>query len=137
MIFTTRLGFSITCLYYKWRKIKMSSNERKSLPIQVKVTPNAKEKIEQRAKAADLNVSEYIRVAALSDEKVIFLNESGSIAKSLAEMNINLDRALRDREITTELERELLEKFGYIYDIFYEILDKLSDVNNLEELMEV
>ena len=115
----------------------MTSNERKSLPIQVKVTPNAKEKIEQRAKAAELNVSEYIRIAAISDEKVVFLNGSGSIANSLAEVNINLDRALRDREITTELERELLEKFGDIYDIFYEILDKLSDVNNLEELMEV
>ncbi|MBQ3139829.1 MAG: hypothetical protein IJB68_10060 [Ruminococcus sp.] len=115
----------------------MSIDERKSLPIQVKVSPEAKEIISQHAKAADLNMSEYIRVAAISDEKVIFLNESGSIAKSLAEININLDRALRDREIMTELERELLEKFGDIYNIFYEILDKLSDINHIEEILEV
>ena len=115
----------------------MSNDGRKSLPIQVKVTPNAKEKIGQRAKAADLNISEYIRVAAISDKKVVFLNGSGRIAKSLAEVNINLDRALHDREITTELERELLEKFGDIYDIFYEILDKLSDINNIEGILEV
>lgn len=115
----------------------MSNEERKSLPVQVKVTPEAKEKIGQRAKAAELNVSEYIRVAAISDEKVVFLNGSGSIAKSLAEVNINLDRALRDRDITTELERELLEKFGDIYNIFYEILDKLSDINHIEEILEV
>ena len=115
----------------------MSKEERKSLPIQVKVTPEAKEKIGQRAKAADLNVSEYIRVAAISDEKVVFLNGSGSIAKSLAEININLDRALRDREITTELEDSLLEKFGDIYNIFFEILDKLSDINNIEGILEV
>ncbi len=115
----------------------MSNEERKSLPIQIKVTPEAKEKIGQRAKAAELNVSEYIRVAAISDEKVVFLNGSGSVAKSLAEININLDRALRDREITTELERALLEKFGDIYNVFYEILDVLSGINHLEELLEV
>lgn len=115
----------------------MSNEEKKTLPIQVKVSPEVKEKIGQRAKAADLNVSEYIRVAAISDEKVIFLDGSGSIAKSLAEININLDRALRDREITTELERALLEKFGDIYNVFYEILDKLSDINNIEGILEV
>lgn len=115
----------------------MSNDEKMTLPIQVKVSPEIKEKIGQRAKAADLNVSEFIRVAALSDEKVIFLNGSGSIAKSLAETSINLDRALRDREITTEIERALLEKFGDIYNIFYEILDKLSDINNLEGILEM
>lgn len=115
----------------------MSNEAKKTLPVQVKFSPEAKAKIGQRANAADLNVSDFIRVAALSDEKVIFLNESGSIAKSLAEVNINLDRALRDRDITTELERELLEKFGDIYNIFYEILDKLSDINHIEEILEV
>ena len=115
----------------------MLNAERKTLPIQIKVAPEIKEKIGQRAKAADLNISEYIRIAAMSDEKIVFLNGSGSIAKSLAEVNINLDRALRDREITTELESALLEKFGDIYDIFYEILDKLSDINNIEGILEV
>jgi hypothetical protein len=115
----------------------MSKEEKKTLPVQVKFSPEAKEKVGQRAKAAELNVSEYIRVAALSDEKVVFLNGSGSIAKSFAEISINLDRALRDREIKTELERELLEKFEDNYNIFYEILDKLSDINHLEELLEV
>lgn len=115
----------------------MSNDIKKALPIQVKFSPEAKEKLCKRANAADLNVSDFIRVATLSDEKVVFLNGSGSIAKSLAEMNINLDRALRDRDITTELERALLEKFGDIYDIFYEILDKLSDINNIEGILEV
>lgn len=45
----------------------MLNEERKSLPIQVKVSPEVKEKIGQRAKAAELNVSEYIRIAAISD----------------------------------------------------------------------
>lgn len=115
----------------------MLNAERKTLPIQIKVAPEIKEKIGQRAKAADLNISEYIRIAAMSDEKIVFLNGSGSIAKSLAEVNINLDRALRDREITTELESALLEKFGDIYNIFYEILDKLSNINHIEELLEM
>lgn len=115
----------------------MLKENKKTLPIQVKYSPEAKEKVGQRANAADLTLSDFIRIATLSDDKVIFLNGSGSIAKSLAEVNINLDRALRDREITTELERELLEKFGDIYDIFYEILAKLSDINNIEGILEV
>lgn len=115
----------------------MSNDIKKALPIQVKFSPEAKEKLCKRANAADLNVSDFIRVATLSGEKIVFLNGSGSIAKPLAEVNINLDRALRDREITTELERELLEKFGDIYDVFYEILDKLSDINNIEGILEV
>ena len=111
----------------------MSKDEKKTLPIQIKVAP---EKICQRAKSAELTVSDFIRVAVLSDEKVIFLNGSGSIAKSLAEISTNLDRALRDREITTDEERALLEEFGDIYNIFYEILDELSDINHIEEILE-
>ena len=115
----------------------MENTIKSLLPVQVKFSPEGKDKLVSKAKAAELTVSEYLRVAALSDEKVIFLNESGSIARSLAEISTNLDRALRDREITTDEERALLEKFGEIYNIFYEILDKLSDINNLEEILEV
>jgi len=114
----------------------MEKSKKKSLPIQVKVSEEIKNKIVKRAKAADLNTSEYMRVSAVSDKKVVFLNSSGSIAKSLAEISINLDRALRGREITTTVERDLLEKFSDVYDIFYEILDKLSENNKLETLLE-
>ena len=114
----------------------MSKDEKKTLPIQIKVAPEIKEKICQRAKSAELTVSDFIHVAVLSDEKVIFLNGSGSIAKSLAEISTNLDRALRDREITTDEERALLEEFDDIYNIFYEVLDKLSGINNIEGLLE-
>lgn len=114
------------------------NNEKKSTPaIQFKVSKEVKDKITQRAAAADLNVSEFLRYAALSDDKVVFLNESGSIAKALAEININLDRALQGCEITTDVEKKLLEKFSDIYDIFYEVLNKISDINNLDNLLEV
>ena len=110
----------------------MENTTKSLLPVQVKFSPEGKDKLVSKAKAAELTVSEYLRVAALSDEKVIFLNESGSIARSLAEININLDRALRDREITTDIERNLLDKLGDIYNIFYEVLEKLSDINNID-----
>lgn len=132
----TRYGYFIT-MTTQVRKDSIMNNETKRiLPIQVKVTPEIKEKIAKRATSADLTVSEYIRVSALSDKKIIFLNESGSIAKSLAEININLDRALRDRDITTEVEKELLEKFSAIYDIFYDILETLSEHNKLNTILE-
>lgn len=108
-------------------------NEKKKTPtIQLKVSQEIKDEIAQRAKAAELTVSEFIRAVVLSDDKVVFLNESGSIAKSMAELSINLDRALRGREITTDVEKELLEKLGDIYDIFYDVLDSLSNINQLD-----
>lgn len=113
------------------------NNEKKKTPtIQLKVSQEIKDKISQRAKAAELTISDFMRIAALSKDKVFFLNESGSIAKSLAEININLERALRGREITTDLEKELIEKFGDIYDTFYEVLDNLSNINHLDNLEE-
>lgn len=61
----------------------MANDARKTLPIQVKVTPNAKEKIGQRAKAAGLNISEYIRVAAISEKKLYFLTEAAALRNRL------------------------------------------------------
>ena len=114
----------------------MEAEGRKNLPVQVKFSPEMKEKLGLKAKAANLNVSEYIRVSALSNEKVIFLNESGSIAKSLAELSLNLDRALRGREITTELEDKMMEKFHDVYDAFYELLETKKKINDIEGILE-
>lgn len=114
------------------------NEENKITPrIQFKVSQEVKDAIHQRAAAANLSVSDFLRTAALSDDKVVFLNESGSIAKALTEININLDRALRGREITTDVEKELLDKLSDLYDIFYEVLDKISNINNLDNLLEV
>lgn len=105
-------------------------NKPKSPPkLEVKVTPEVKEEITKRAKAANLTLSEYIRIVALSNSKVIFLDSGGSIAKALTEICINLDRALRGKEITTEIEKELIESFNDVYDIMYNIFDMLQNMN--------
>ena len=78
-------------------------------------------------------MSAYLRTVALSDDKVIFLNQSGSIAKSLAEISTNLDRALRDKEIKSDLEEEILRMFSLINDDFIEILDQISDIKLSDE----
>lgn len=100
--------------------------------IQVKLPQSVKDKILKKAAAANTSLSEYIRFVASTDQKVIFLDDSGSIAKSLAEISINLDRALRVKGITTEQERALLEKFHDIWDSFYDILERISTINNFE-----
>ena len=100
--------------------------------IQVKLPQSVKDKIFKKAAAANVSLSEYIRVVASTDKKVIFLDNSGSIAKSLAEISINLDRALRVKGITTEQERALLEKFHDIWDAFYDTLERISNINNFE-----
>lgn len=138
MTFTARLASVTTSnkKYIQKGTVKMYNEKKKTTTIQIKVSQEIKDKITQRAKAAELTVSDFMRTAALSNDKMIFLNESGSIAKSLTEININLDRALRGMEITTNIEKELLEKLGDIYDIFYDILDSLSNINQLDNLEE-
>ena len=101
--------------------------------LQCRVSVTDKEKISHRAEAAHLKMSAYLRTVALSDEKVIFLNEIGSIAKSLAEISTNLDSALRDKEIKSDLEEEMLRMFSLINDDFIEILDQISDIKLSDE----
>ena len=105
-------------------------NTKSTQTIQIKLPAETKDKISQRAKAAEMTVSDFMRTAALSDSTMLFLNESGSIAKSLAEISINLDRALRGRDITTDIEKELLIKFGDVFDCFLDVLNQISDMNN-------
>lgn len=110
----------------------INENKPKSTPtLQVKVTPEIKEAIFERAAAADLTLSDYIRTVALSDTKVIFLDRGGSIAKSLAEININLDRALRGKDITTEVERELIAALNNVSNSLHIIFDKLNTINGI------
>ena len=67
------------------------NEENKITPrIQFKVSQEVKDAIHQRAAAANLSVSDFLRTAALSDDKVVFLNESGSIAKALTEINYRI-----------------------------------------------
>lgn len=48
-------------------------NEKKKTPtIQLKVSQEIKDEIAQRAKAAELTISEFMRIAALSEDKVFF-----------------------------------------------------------------
>ena len=110
----------------------INENKPKSTPtLQVKVTPEIKEAIFERAAAAELTLSDYIRTVALSDTKVIFLDRGGSIAKSLAEININLDRALRGKDITTEVERELIAALNNVSNSLHIIFDKLNTINGI------
>lgn len=101
--------------------------------LQCRVSVTDKEMISQRAKAAHMDNSKYLRTVALSDKKVIFLNQCGSIAKSLAEISTNLDRALRGKEIKSDLEEEMLRMFSLINDDFFEILVKINDFMLNEE----
>ena len=111
----------------------MEKSNKEMTTLQCRVSVTDKDKISQRAKAAQMDNSKYLRTVALSDDKVIFLNQSGSIAKSLAEISTNLDKALRDKEIKSDIEEEMLRMFSLINDDFIEILDQISDIKLSDE----
>lgn len=111
----------------------MDKNNIDKTTMQFRIASSDKDKIIQRANAAQLSISSYIRTVALYDDKVTFLNQSGSIAKSLAEISTNLDRALRGKEIKSDLEEDLLNKFNLINDDFVDILEQISKIKLSDE----
>lgn len=111
----------------------MDTKKKEMTTLQCRVSAEDKEAMIKKAEAADLKLSSYLRTVALSEGKVIFLNQSGSIANSLAEIGINLDRALRDKEIKSDLEEEMLKMFNLINDDFIEILEQISEIKLADE----
>ena len=106
--------------------------DKKSTTIQVKMSQSIKDEIERRATTANVTTSEYIRTVAVSDGKFIVLDKGGDIAKALIDISIMLEKALIAKEISAEIEQNLLATLDDVYAKFDDIMDKLTDIHNDE-----
>lgn len=100
--------------------------------VQFKIGAEQKEQLRKMAEDANLSMTDYIKQSVFS-EKNIILDKGGSIAAALTEIQILLDRALRGKDITTELEIKLLNTLEEVRCKFSVITEQLTDFHLDEE----
>ncbi len=104
----------------------------KTTTIQIKVSPEIKKKIELRALQASMTTSEYIRTVSLAENSIIVLDKGGYIARSLIEISTLIERSLRGKDITTELENKLLSVLDETNEKFDVITEQLTDIHSFD-----
>ena len=104
----------------------------KTTQIQIKLSPEAQERIQLKAERLNLDVSKFIRTVALSDDKIIVLDKGGYIARSLIEIQDILSCALRDGKIDDNLCRILCSRLNDIFDKFIKLTEQLTDISVIE-----
>lgn len=99
---------------------------KKKYTIQLRVSESEKFQICKMAEDANLTVTDFIKKLCFTDEKVMFLDSGGTIAKDLTKIYIILDRELRCKSLTIDVEAEILEKLDNVFEQFVELMEKIS-----------
>ncbi len=105
----------------------------KSTTIQVRVSDEQKSLIGEKATANGMNISNYLRTIALSDQKTITLKEGTSIARLLVEVHKTLNSACANKVLSDEYTSILLTKIEKIWVLFDEISEKLTDIHSIAD----
>ena len=108
------------------------SDNKNSDKFQLRMPSDIKAKIKQIADMAGVSMSAYMIECATSEDKIVIFNKSGEIAKSLTEISIYTERALRGKDITTELERRILSVIEEVSYKFSVILDEVTMIHSSE-----
>lgn len=82
-----------------------------------------------RAKTANLSISEFIRRVACSEEKLIVLDDGGTIACTLIAVNDQLEQAFKNRRIPVTMGEELFAKLDAICEKFDSLMEQLTDIH--------
>lgn len=99
---------------------------KKKFTIQLRVSESEKAQINEMAETANLTVTDFIKKLCFTDGKVMFLDSGGTIAKYLTNIHIILDRELRGKSLTIDVETEILEKLDNVFEQFVELMEKIS-----------
>lgn len=96
--------------------------------IQVKASPEEKEKISRNAERAGTNTSKYLRTIGTEEGKVIFLDRGAYIPKNLIEINDKITGALRNSQISDEKGNEIIDLLKRNMTAFIEITEQLTAI---------
>jgi len=91
--------------------------------ITIRLSKEEKQLIDDAAKRIGVSSSQYIRSLALSKDKLVFLDESGSIAKAITQLQIDFAMATRGKALSAEGE----EYISGILDDINAKFDKLIE----------
>lgn len=103
--------------------------------LTIRLHPEEKNYIEETAKKSGINSSVFLRTLALIKEKLVILNESGSIAKAITKLQIDFATAIR-KDMLAPSEKELFRnELNCLITLFNEVIDNTTaiDVDDEED----
>ena len=109
-------------------------NETKSEILRTRVSPEEKERVEVKAKKADMTTSQFVRTCCLSDNKIIILEEGKVIAQKLCETYALLERCTDEHCFDERNSRRLCDLMERILRNVTELCSHLTDItDDIEE----
>lgn len=106
---------------------------KKTENIQIKASPEEKEKIARNAERACTNISKYLRTVGTEEGKVIFLDKGAYIPKNLIDINDKVTGALRNGQISDEKGNEIIDLLKRNMTAFVEVSEQLTVINADDE----
>lgn len=105
--------------------------------ITIRLSKEEKQLIDDAAKRIGVSSSQYIRSLALSKDKLVFLDESGSIAKAITQLQIDFAMATRGKALSTEGEEYISGLLDDINAKFDELIEYTTQIDIDEDDEEV
>ena len=128
----------------KYYKPKRSKSNPRTCRLAISVTPEEKQKLEEKASSVDLKVSEYLHHKIMHNKLKVITPQFRMDLSSLMSISFSLSQIKKEAETHNFLNKEELDKISECLDLIYKILgDELcpqkrdkSSSSDLNECME-
>lgn len=105
--------------------------------IAIRISKEEKQLIDDAAKRIGVSSSQYIRSLALSKDKLVFLDESGSIAKAITQLQIDFAMATCGKALSAEGEEYISGLLDDINAKFDKLIEYTTQIDIDEDDEEV
>lgn len=105
-------------------------SETRGKTINIRVTESEKEKMNKIAESVSMDLSELIRIAVLTDEKLVLLPDGSVIAKGISELINKFQSASKSGVIDKKYCAVLLTSMEELVCAFNQLMNKLPDIGN-------
>lgn len=89
--------------------MKTTTNERKSMAINVRISADEKQKYMEEARACNMTLSNYV-LHILQNKKVTIIPNGEKIAKAMYDLNETLNKCMNNNQISVEEARSSVAK---------------------------
>lgn len=108
----------------------MKMSEIRDKTINLRVSEEEKEKMNQLAKSVSLDLSTLIRNTVLTDEKLILLTDSSEIAKGISNLIKEIHGTAKSGAIDKKYCAVILSSLEELVSAFNQLMNKLPDISN-------
>ena len=114
--------------------IIMDNKQGKHPKIEIRMTEADIKKLDERAEAAHMNRSNYVRAACLKDDKLVVLQDFTEVVRLMSEIDGKLTAVIVSDDWTAISQDELNKKLEQIVAYLMRIDEQLDDLNKEEEI---